>query len=326
MSVKRKIDLTEEYKFGRTFCPAPFIENMIDVATPDRLCCRDRPSGLAHSVIRDKMLAGESIPDCAYCYELENKGTISFRQTKIKDAREKHAEALQQSVSQWLHTYTLPPARVYQITSSNVCNYACIMCTPGRSSTLAKSLGIISHIKKIDISDLQIPSGSEVALAGGEPFLIKDYLDLLERMPADVLLTISTNGSVINRRLIRLLQKFSRLYLMISIDAVGELYPTIRINGDWPTVAKNAETLARYFDNTCVITTIQKDNINHLLPIYQWCCSKNLAWRAHLLTQPAHLHWKKQSWVDLAQLEQIDSPDIRTRNLLKSIIQELAAG
>lgn len=317
-----KINLQKELQFGRVFCPAPFVENIIDVATPARLCCRDRPSGLSHSVLRDRMLAGASIPDCSYCYELESKRVISFRQTKIKDAKEKHATALQHNVAQWKATGILPPARVYQITSSNVCNYACIMCTPDRSSALAKQSGVIDHTKKIDISNLQVPSGSEVALAGGEPFLVRDYLDLLERMPADVSLTISTNGSVLNNRLIRLLKKFSKFYLMISIDAVGDLYSTIRVNGSWSIVEKNVDILAQNFKDITIVTTVQKDNINHLHQIYSWCQEKNLAWRAHLLTRPDYLHWRQNTSIDIEQLQQINCADTRTRNLLKYIIAE----
>jgi len=322
MSLSTLVNLKNELEFGKVFCPAPFIEHMLDVASPNRMCCRDKRSDLTHDEVRNRMLLGQQSPDCEFCYKQEANRAISFRQNKIKNAIKKHSLKLQQSVSQYCEQGTLPPRMVYQITSSNVCNYACIMCTPDRSSALAKKMGFVSQIKQIDISDLQIPSGAEVALAGGEPFLIKDYLDLLERMPPDVSLTITTNGSIVNEKLIALLKKFKNFYLTISIDSVGDQYQQIRVNGDWSLIEHNVEIFKSNFSNIFVETTVQKDNINHLYSVYDWTRKKDIKWKAHVLVDPAHLHWKKNNFINIDQLTQIDCQDVTTKCLLQAIVQE----
>lgn len=322
MSVDNMINLKEELKFGRVFCPAAFIECNIDVAVPNRICCRDKKSNLTNDEIRDRMLSGQKSPGCEFCYQQEENKSISLRQGKIKDTIQKYSKELERSVTQWLAHRTLPPQMVYQITSSNVCNYACIMCIPERSSALSKKMGLISQIKQVDISKLQIPGGAQVALAGGEPFLIKDYLDLLERMPGDVELTISTNGSIINDKLISLLKKFKKFYLMISIDSVSDQYDKIRINGNWATVEQNVNIFRSNFSNITVLTTIQKDNINDLYSTHNWTKEKNIEWKAHILTFPTHLHWKNNPNIDVDQLSRINCPDIKTKSLLQSIVQE----
>lgn len=322
MSTNSSFDPRNELNFGKVFCPAPFIEYMLDVATPGRMCCRDKRSNLTHDEVRDRMLLGEKVPDCEFCYNQENNRTISFRQIKLKNAIKKHAESLENSVVQWSKNGTLPPRTVYQITSSNVCNYACIMCSPDRSSSLAKKMGFSSQIKQVDISDIEIPIGADVALAGGEPFLIKDYLDLLSRSPADISLTVSTNGSIVNDALILLLKKFKNLYLTISIDSIGEHYQKIRVNGDWVKVERNIEIFRLNLPNIFIETTIQKDNVNQLCTIYDWARKKNLSWKAHVLTGPSSLRWQNADYVDVDQLKRIDCQDVSTRNLLKTIIEE----
>lgn len=322
MSNNTSFDPKNELTFGKVFCPAPFIEHMLDVATPGRMCCSDKRSTLTHDEVRDRMLLGEKVPDCEICYNYEKNCTISFRQIKIKNAIEKHAEALENSVAQWVKNRTLPPKMVYQITSSNICNYACIMCSPLRSSSLAKKMGFSSQIKQVDISDIEIPVGAEVALSGGEPFLIKGYLDLLSRSPPDISLNITTNGSIVNNELILLLKKFKNLYLTISIDSIEEHYQKIRINGDWAAVEHNIEIFKSNFPNIFIKTTVQKDNVNQLYTIYDWARKKNLSWKAHALTNPSFFRWQNADHVDVDQLKHIDCQDVSTRNLLKTIIEE----
>lgn len=102
---------------------------------------------------------------------------------------------------------------------------------------------ILSNLKELDLKNLRT-----INFKGGEPFLnsettaILDYLDQ-QNILSQVSISISSNGTYVNKETIELLKKCKFINLYLSIDGIGELFNYIRY-GDAkfedvePTIAK----------------------------------------------------------------------------------------
>lgn len=133
----------------------------------------------------------------------------------------------------------------------NTCNYSCVYCGPNLSSKWAVERNKQS-IYRIDEESLdrtkhyilsRVKDVKHVYLAGGEPLLIKENLELLEELKKhnpSVTIRINTNLSVIDNKIFEMLvNDFKNVKWTISIDAIGEDYNYIRYPGDWNKFLEN---------------------------------------------------------------------------------------
>jgi MoaA/NifB/PqqE/SkfB family radical SAM enzyme len=133
----------------------------------------------------------------------------------------------------------------------NTCNYSCVYCEPSLSSKWAVERNkhtlfnideqyltafkqnILEHVKEI----------KHVYLAGGQPLLIKENLELLETLKIhnpNVTVRVNTNLSNINNKIFKLLtEDFKNTKWTISIDSVLEDYEYVRYPGNWNNFLSN---------------------------------------------------------------------------------------
>jgi sulfatase maturation enzyme AslB (radical SAM superfamily) len=125
----------------------------------------------------------------------------------------------------------------------NTCNQACVYCTPELSSKWADELQITDYTIDSDILDKNkkyifdhIDTIEHIYLAGGEPLLINENLELLtllaERNP-DVEIRINTNLSVTDNKIFHKLLTFKNVKWTVSVDSAGVEYEYIRYPGNW---------------------------------------------------------------------------------------------
>lgn len=135
---------------------------------------------------------------------------------------------------------------------SNTCNYACIYCGPYFSSLWATELdqkvnADREHFTKLkDYAYSGLNNLKEVYLAGGEPLLIKENLELLEelyRVNPGCLVRITTNASNLNNKIYRKIQEFTNVKWEVSVEAVGEQFEYIRYPGVWTEFESNIKQL-----------------------------------------------------------------------------------
>lgn len=137
--------------------------------------------------------------------------------------------------------------------SSNMCNLACVPCTPSWSSSWVKfreehgwdlntphndmppwrihpvDLDFAERfVEVMDLSQLDL-----IWFKGGEPFLNNENVVLLEHLERigrldKVLVKLTTNATVINDKLMALISKARHVEFSISIDGVGPLNQYIR--------------------------------------------------------------------------------------------------
>ena len=130
---------------------------------------------------------------------------------------------------------------------SNTCNLECAMCTGDFSSTIRlnrEKLPALTQVYDdafIDQLRPLLPHLKTASFVGGEPFLIDIYYqiwDLIIEINPTCEISITTNGTVYNSRVKRVLEKLT-CQINISLDSISKpSYEAIRVN------AKLERTLA----------------------------------------------------------------------------------
>jgi MoaA/NifB/PqqE/SkfB family radical SAM enzyme len=132
---------------------------------------------------------------------------------------------------------------------SNRCNLGCVMCNPALSSTLRHQAGIPALPSSYDdefFEDLALflPGLEYAKFLGGEPFLIPEHhrvWDLMEEVGGPPRLQVTTNGTVWNDRVERVLSRFAT-DITVSIDAAtAATYESIRRGAHHEDVLVNIE-------------------------------------------------------------------------------------
>lgn len=290
------MNLKEQLKFDKKFCPLPFISYHSDVKKQRKLCCiSETPvDDQRLTQIRTSILNDHAVAECNKCYEREKLQLISRRQQQLKDWLI-HEDDLIRAIQD--HNRGAEPTYVdYDLRYSNLCNLECQMCNPTDSSSIALAQGklipFLQYEQEISINK----NTKRIYFAGGEPFLIKSYSRLLESLDnTDCEIIINTNATVLSDHMLSALDRFNRISFMVSLDGFGQLNEQIRKNSQWCKIESNLETLAnRYNGYGCISinTVVQKDNVNHLLDLGQWIESKKITrWRLTPLDHPEQFHF-----------------------------------
>jgi radical SAM protein with 4Fe4S-binding SPASM domain len=131
---------------------------------------------------------------------------------------------------------------------------------------------ILKNLKELDLSGLRT-----INFKGGEPLLNSETVTILEYLDSQNILkniniTMSSNGTYVNEKIIELFKKCKNIIMYISIDGIGDLFNYIRY-GDAkfediePTLAKLNE-----IPNISIgiSTAVMNYNIFNLLDIKNW--------------------------------------------------------
>ena len=274
---------------NKSFCIFPFVELLVNY-DHTTVCCRslqpvtklqdfkDFRNDPGYQVIREKMLAGEMIPEhCSACYRLESQGIISARQ---------------QETVEWAHRLgindlddlaKLEKPAYYEVRASNKCNLQCRTCNAENSHLIEREyrqIGIIpktritrqKHKTGFDIVDLD--HAFKVYVAGGEPTVMKEFYAFLqqciEQNKTHIEILVNTNGTNFNGKLLSLLPHFQNLHFVFSIDGYDRLNHYIRWPSAWQDIIDNWKILRSRGHKVHVNTTVSIYNIAHLHHLYQF--------------------------------------------------------
>jgi MoaA/NifB/PqqE/SkfB family radical SAM enzyme len=196
----------------------------------------------------------------------------------------------------------------FEFELSNQCNLDCIMCTPEFSSTVSRRYGIIPDEKTFVFDDkfLQelnefLPHLKFVSFKGGEPFLIKFYLEIWQKIidinPA-IQINLISNITAYNEKIKMLLDR-SNFYLNISIDSfIKERYETIRKNAVFEKTTANLKELlelnrTKGYNHITLMVCFMTINWDEMPEFIRFCNENNIAILFLYITWPApHLSLK----------------------------------
>ena len=197
--------------------------------------------------IKTDMLNHVRHPRCNACYKVENLSDSTTQTNSLSNRAwyKKHG-------AKNLNLYSDPnnfELKVLDLRWRNTCNLACVYCSPNLSSRWADELKdtrytinehvleenkkyIFQHVENID----------HVYLAGGEPLLINENLELLELLSEknpEVEIRINTNLSVVDNKIFKKLLTFKNVKWTVSVEATGGEYEYIRYPGNWQQFYNN---------------------------------------------------------------------------------------
>jgi sulfatase maturation enzyme AslB (radical SAM superfamily) len=136
---------------------------------------------------------------------------------------------------------------------SNLCNLACVYCSPEFSSKWADELQVkINQPGQAQLENFQnyiyqnINQLKHVYLAGGEPLLMKEnlqLLQLLEKSNPDIQIRVNTNLSKVDTKIFETICRFPNVHWTISIETIEDQFEYIRHGGKWKDFLENLQTI-----------------------------------------------------------------------------------
>ena len=325
--------------FESSFCASPWLHMRINNAGNYEYCRwankddRNASANIAQvtpteyfqqhmAPIRRAMLAGETLPGCRECAQMEQHGKISGRQKqllKIGVQTNQFAKTLASSpwVSEFAnnsggHTQQLP--QDWQIDLGNYCNSSCVMCSPHSSSRIATEfykLGLIDQMPPVAWCNDPVlvsqfvetlrnsPHIQYLHFIGGETLITPAFRRILQTLidtglHRSVTVGFTTNLTVWDNDILELLKQFAGVHLGMSVECFHPVNDYVR----WPSQLSQVQMHAdQWLDQARqhswlvqLRTTPTALSVAQLLSIYDYAWQHGVAVEScNFLTRPAHL-------------------------------------
>jgi hypothetical protein len=213
-------------------------------------------SSTGRQQIKIKVETDQPIAGCQSCYDMENAG-IKSRRNSAKELYEVYHNDT--DIDQQLG----PTGLDYSV--GNLCNLKCVICSPNDSTSWipdyqklypGKSIEIFSYNKhnQLEVDDPELLKNLKSVHfhGGGEPLLTANHLNLLKKIDEvqglhNVRVFYNTNGTVRpSQEVLDIWKKCKLIEIYFSIDDVCARFEYQRTGASWPSVLEN---LMWYYDN-----------------------------------------------------------------------------
>ena len=321
-----RTDQLDRLTKSKTFCMIPWIHVHAfpnGQAFPCCLADSDHPIGDLHKntikevwndtpykTMRKNMLEEKTCKECTKCYEQEDMGFVSMRNSSNKSFGHNIGIVDETTPDGTFDEFKL---RYYDIRFSNLCNMSCRTCGGWFSSSWHDEetalYGKREYPKfmfagkdKEDMWDqLQehIPYLEQVYFAGGEPLIIEEHyrlLDELERQELfDVRLIYNTNFSKLKlktKHVFDYWQRFNNVSVGASLDAMGARAEYMRKGTVWEETVANREKMLVECPKTdfYVSSTVSIYNALHVMDFHRDWVERGLIkaqdWNINILQGP----------------------------------------
>ncbi|MDT7862745.1 MAG: radical SAM protein [Saccharolobus sp.] len=181
---------------------------------------------------------------------------------------------------------------LFYIYTTISCNLSCVHCyVPSSPNFVIKNELSTEEFKKI-IDFAERRKVREIRLTEGEPLIRKDILDIINYVISkNILVTIETNGLLIDNNFLNSIKDLSKVYVSVSLDGPKEVHEKIRGKDTFERVLRSLYLLKEYKVNRTIITTlvekkwIYDEKFNEFVKLIQ-DLSPNL-WYVHVWVSPA---------------------------------------
>lgn len=162
----------------------------------------------------------------------------------------------------------MKPSYIY-LSATSRCNLSCLYCKTWKSEDNELRL---DQLKKILLKMKDWLGPFTVEIAGGEPLLRKDITQIIKFCTVNKIITkITTNGTLLNKKLSEDLENAGLSSLNISLDGIGEVNDKTRGKGTFDKITKNLRQVNMPITISTVITSHNKKHLNELSEF----CEKN---------------------------------------------------
>ena len=249
---------------NKHFCPMPWTGLMYNFDGKVKNCIRsDTATGLLGNIkdapIEEILLGSINVTKqtnitnnkpaagCHTCYELEHGkegfDIISDRIFYIREFKKTSLDTYQPN------NFDL---QTIDVRWTNLCNFSCVYCGPEFSSKWADELNVRietpSDEQSADFREYiyrHAKNLKHVYLAGGEPLLMKENLELLKELTPEVNLRINTNLSKVDTGVFDAVCKFKNVHWTVSAETIEEEFEYIRFGGKWSDFLDNLNTIRK---------------------------------------------------------------------------------
>lgn len=319
---------------SKTFCIAPFVGLQVNANGTLLPCCEfdhqasefgeiptfrdyDRWQSVDMSRLRQDLIDGVKSPGCHKCWARED--IDSHKEVKVVDSQRMNLNGIFQDYinNHEFDASQIESPRSVTVMFGNFCNLRCIQCGAFCSSshqteqlvnkTKFKNLDVYSvdestekkWWKTTDFSQLLIKINKNidhVFLHGGEPLITPEAVAFLKSIPnpENVMMTLTTNATVLTDDVYELLGKFKELSVMVSLEGIGAHNDYLRYGSDWPTIRDNIFKLQQLtnlsYGAVGVNHVLQHTSRQALLPLMEFCDTHNIMLRVGNLRDADHLN------------------------------------
>lgn len=299
---------------SKTFCIMPFIHQNIKHEGKVGACWRypdrigDYRSQSLEEIwnsektreLRRAVLNGERPEGCRSCWDFEDSGVASTRQTCNETySGNQYKLNFQEILDTVGDDYSMPyQPRSIEIRFDNTCNLRCRHCSPTYSSqwenlafkdTSVKEFFVKWGAGRLEKKHISLPERSfeefksaipylrEVLIAGGEPLQQKRHWEMIDAMSEhahNITLSYNSNLVALGIGFYNVLDhwpKFKKIILRVSIDGDDTTFSYFRTNGDINRVIDNVQKLHALTNiEMSLTTTVSVYNITRLVDIVKF--------------------------------------------------------
>ena len=242
--------------------------------------------------LRQQFLDGKQPQTCRKCWREERSGRTSKRMHTL--------DRLKHMIPDQPWTADARPLMFLDLKLGNICNLKCRICGSWSSSTFATEELNYVRDKKASHHYTMLKQGAwprenhtfwsemdqvvdqirYIEFTGGEPFMIQEHFDLLQRLvdrglAHNIEIHYNTNGTQYPAQAEAIWRHFKTVEVAFSIDDVGERFEYQRTNAVWSEVVANIE---RFRDMRSrmpnlqlqVCSTVNVFNVYYLEELAQW--------------------------------------------------------
>jgi MoaA/NifB/PqqE/SkfB family radical SAM enzyme len=242
--------------------------------------------------LRQQFLNGQQPQTCRKCWREERAGRTSKRMHTL--------DRLKHMIPDQSWTRDAKPLLFLDLKLGNICNLKCRICGSWSSSTFAaEELNFIPD-KKASSHYHMLRAGAwpkenpvfwteiqqvvdqirYIEFTGGEPFMIQEHFDLLQRLVDQNLshqieIHYNTNGTQFPEQAESIWQHFKLVEIAFSIDDVSDRFEYQRSNAQWIEVTNNIEKFSEIKKRNSnirlqVCSTVSVFNVLYLEELAQW--------------------------------------------------------
>ena len=267
-------------------------------------------NGDAYKTMRKNMMEEKSCKECTKCYEQEDSGFMSMRNSTNKNFGQ-HITIVDQTKPDG--TYDDFKLRYYDIRFSNLCNFTCRTCGGWFSSSWyaeEEQLYGKREYPKIMFAgrtetdmweqlEPHIPYLEQIYFAGGEPMMMEEHYrilkELVKREMFDVKLIYNTNFSRLTLKddnVLDLWRLFKNVSIGASLDGMGPRAEYIRNGTRWDQIERNRAQMIEACPDTdsYVRSTVSLYNVLHIRDFHRDWAERGLLkaqdWNINILQGP----------------------------------------
>ena len=212
----------------------------------------------------ERLESGERIPQCQGCWQTEDKGLVSVRQSAVDNYDRNYADS--------------PGINAMDIRLHNKCNMACNMCASYNSTLWAKIEGK-DETHEIGDTNLQYiyslaNNVTKLSIQGGESFYGPEFVEFVDNFPnkSNLILDVFTNTITADIDAIeRWSNECKTLLINASIDGTDEVFEYIRWPGKWKKAKSKLQKIYNVVEgNMRYFYAVQARNLESIVSMLEF--------------------------------------------------------